>query len=91
MLSATCRSPYHVYTTRFEDMTEEESRGLLEFLYAHCTRPEFTCRFHWTTGSIAVWDNRYSLHMAINDYDGYRRSMYRTSTAGEVPVGPDDE
>lgn len=77
-----------VYTTRFEDMSEEESRALLEFLYAHCTRPEFTCRFRWTPGSIAVWDNRYTLHMAINDYDGHRRCMYRTSTAGEVPVGP---
>jgi taurine dioxygenase len=77
-----------VYTTRFEEMTEEESRDLLEFLYAHCTRPEFTCRFRWTPGSIAVWDNRYSLHMAINDYDGKRRSMLRTSTAGEAPIAP---
>ncbi len=77
-----------VYTTRFEDMTEEESHGLLEYLYAHCARPEFTCRIHWAPGSIVVWDNRYSLHMAINDYDGHRRSMYRTSTAGEAPVGP---
>lgn len=77
-----------VYTTRFEGMTEEESRGLLEYLYAHCTRPEFTCRFRWAAGSIAVWDNRFSLHLAINDYDGYRRAMYRTSTAGESPVGP---
>jgi len=77
-----------VYTTRFEDMTEEESRDLLEFLYSHCTRPEFTCRFRWSPGSIAVWDNRYSLHLAINDYDGKRRSMLRTSTAGEVPVAP---
>ncbi len=75
-----------VYTTRLEGMTEEESRGLLEYLYMHCTRPEFTCRFHWTPGSIAVWDNRYSLHLAINDYDGHRRSMFRTSTAGEAPV-----
>lgn len=79
-----------VYTTRFEDMTQEESRGLLDFLYAHCTRPEFTCRFQWMPGSIAVWDNRYTLHRAINDYDGHRRSMYRTSTAGEAPVGPED-
>lgn len=79
-----------VYTTRFEGMTVEESRGLLEYLYAHCTRPEFTCRFRWTPGSVAVWDNRYSLHRAINDYDGHRRCMYRTSTAGEVPVGPGD-
>lgn len=75
-----------VYTTRFENMTEEESRDLLEYLYSHCTRPEFTCRFRWTPGSVAVWDNRYSLHMAINDYDGQRRSMFRTSTAGEEPV-----
>ena len=77
-----------VYTTRFEDMTEVESRGLLDYLHAHCTRPELTCRFHWSPGSIAVWDNRYSLHLAINDYDGHRRCMYRTSTAGEVPLGP---
>jgi len=77
-----------VYTTRFENMSEEESRGLLEFLYTHCTRPEFSCRFRWVPGSIAVWDNRYTMHLAINDYDGHRRSMFRTSTAGEVPVGP---
>lgn len=76
-----------VYTTRFENMTEDESRGLLEYLYAHCTRPEFTCRFRWTPGSIAVWDNRYSLHLAVNDYDGHRRSMFRTSTEGETPLG----
>lgn len=76
-----------VYTTRFEGMSEEESRGLLEYLFAHCTRPEFTCRFRWQRGSLAVWDNRYSLHMAINDYDGQRRSMFRTSTVGERPVG----
>ena len=79
-----------VYTTRFEDMTVEESRGLLEYLYAHSTREEFTCRFRWARGSIAVWDNRYSLHMALNDYDGMRRSMFRTSTAGESPVGADE-
>lgn len=77
-----------VYTTRFEDMTQQESRGLLGFLYAHCTRAEFTCRLQWTPGTIAVWDNRYSLHMAVNDYDGYRRLMYRTSTVGETPIGP---
>jgi taurine dioxygenase len=76
-----------VYTTRFEEMSEDESRGLLEYLYTHCTRPQFTCRFRWARGSLAVWDNRYTQHLAINDYDGHRRCMYRTSTAGEVPVG----
>jgi taurine dioxygenase len=73
-----------VYTTRFEHMTEAESAPLLEFLYTHCTRPELSCRFRWRPGSMALWDNRCTLHMAINDYDGARRLMYRTSIAGEA-------
>ena len=60
-----------IYTTRFEGMTEEESRPLLEFLYARAVRPEFTCRFSWAPGSVAVWDNRCTLHLAVNDYDGF--------------------
>lgn len=75
-----------VYTTRFEDMTEAESRPLLEFLWAQATRPEFTCRFRWTNGAVAVWDNRCTQHLAINDYDGRRRLLHRTTIAGERPV-----
>lgn len=74
-----------IYTTRLDGMTEEESRPLLERLYAHAVRPEFTCRFRWAPGSIAVWDNRATLHYAINDYDGHRRLLYRTTFEGEVP------
>lgn len=74
-----------IYTRRFEDMTEEESRPLLDFLYAHATRPEFTCRFRWTNGAVAVWDNRCTLHLAVNDYDGSRRLLHRTTTRGERP------
>jgi taurine dioxygenase len=75
-----------VYTTRFEDMSAEESKPLLDFLYAHATRPEFCCRFSWTAGAVAIWDNRCTLHYAANDYDGHRRLMHRTTFAGEVPV-----
>ncbi|MGQ0676205.1 MAG: TauD/TfdA dioxygenase family protein [Rhodospirillales bacterium] len=75
-----------IYTLRFEGMTEEESRPLLEFLYAHAVRPEFTCRFRWTTGALALWDNRCTLHYAVNDYDGSRRLMHRTMIAGEKPA-----
>jgi len=76
-----------IYTVRFEHMTEAESRPLLEFLFQHCTRPEFTCRFRWEPGSLAIWDNRSTLHYAVNDYDGRRRLMHRTTIAGEPPVG----
>lgn len=73
---------------RFREMTEEESRPLLEFLYAHAARPEFTCRFHWTPGALALLDNRCTQHFAINDYAGHRRVLHRVMFAGERPIGP---
>ena len=75
-----------IYTTRLEGLSEAESAPILARLYAHATRPEFTCRFRWAPGSLAVWDNRMTLHYAINDYDGHRRLMYRTTFEGERPV-----
>ena len=77
-----------IYTTRFEGMTAAESKPLLDFLYAHATRPEFTCRFRWRKRAVAMWDNRCAMHYAINDYDGQRRLMHRTTIAGDRPVGP---
>ena len=75
-----------IYTTRFEDMSEAESRPLLDFLFQHVQRPEFACRFRWAEGSLAVWDNRCTVHYAVNDYDGSRRLMHRTTVAGERPM-----
>jgi len=74
------------FTTRFQDMTEEESAPLLHYLYEHAVRPEFTCRFRWEKGSIAFWDNRCVQHNAINDYHGQRRVMHRVTIEGERPV-----
>ena len=54
------------HTVRFKDMTEEESAPLLQYLFAHQQRPEFTCRFRWEVGSIAFWDNRCTQHNPIN-------------------------
>ena len=75
-----------VFTLRFAGMTEEESRPLLEYLWRHAARPEFTCRFRWRTGSIAFWDNRATQHYAINDYHGARREMHRITVEGDRPV-----
>jgi taurine dioxygenase len=74
------------FTTRFQDMTEEESAPLLDYLYQHAVRPQFTCRFRWEKGSIAFWDNRCVQHNAINDYHGQRRVMHRVTIEGERPI-----
>jgi taurine dioxygenase len=74
------------YTTRFEDMTPEESRPLLEFLYAHMSQPQFTLRQRWRPGDLLMWDNRAVTHLAVNDYDGYRRLLHRTTAGSEVPA-----
>ena len=73
------------HTVRFKDMTEAESAPLLQYLLAHQQRPEFTCRFRWEVGSIALWDNRCAQHNPINDYHGYRRVMHRVTLAGDTP------
>ena len=74
-----------VYAIRFEGMTEEESAPLLDFLNRHSQRPEFQIRFRWRKGSLALWDNRSTQHIAVNDYPGYRRVMDRVTIAGDKP------
>lgn len=74
------------HTEKFDGWTNEESAPLLNYLFQHQVKPEFTCRFQWAPGSIAFWDNRAALHNPINDYHGHRRSMHRITLAGDKPV-----
>jgi taurine dioxygenase len=73
------------HTLRFDGMTEEESAPLLQFLFQHQVKPEFTCRFAWQPGSLAFWDNRCVQHNPVNDYHGWRRVMHRITLAGDTP------
>lgn len=73
------------YTIGFKDMTEQESKPLLQYLLAHAIQPEFTARFRWRKGSVAVWDNRCVLHCPVADYHGQRRHMHRVSISGDRP------
>jgi taurine dioxygenase len=74
------------FTTRFAGMSEEESRPLLDYLWEHAVRPEFTCRYHYDSGCVGIWDNRCAQHYALNDYYGERRHMQRIAVHGDRPV-----
>jgi alpha-ketoglutarate-dependent taurine dioxygenase len=73
------------YATGIDGLTAAEAAPLLNFLVEHITQPAFTCRLRWAPGTYAAWDNRICVHQAFNDYDGFRRELYRTTIAGEAP------
>jgi alpha-ketoglutarate-dependent taurine dioxygenase len=72
-------------------LTPRESQQLLELLWEHAVRPEFTIRFKWEPGSVAFWDNRSTAHLAPRDiFDvDFDRQFYRVTLLGDVPVGVD--
>ena len=72
------------FTVKFEGWSQQESQPLLDYLYQHARQNEFTCRFQWQKGSIAIWDNRATHHCALNDYQGERRLMHRITIDGEA-------
>ncbi len=82
-LKALYVNPGH--TVRIGGLSEPESAPILDYLYAHQTRAEFTCRFRWRVGSLAFWDNRAAQHYPLNDYHGFRRAMQRITLAGDRP------
>ncbi len=73
------------HTSHVRGWTPEESAPLLEYLFRHQIRPEFTCRFRWEVGSLAFWDNRCVQHYPVNDYHGFQRVMHRITLAGDRP------
>ena len=74
------------HTLRFAGWSEEESAPLLNYLFEQQVKPEYTCRFVWRPGSIALWDNRCVLHNPINDYHGYKRLLHRITLKGDKPA-----
>ena len=76
------------FTMRITDMPEAQSDGLLRLLYDHMTRPEFVVRYHWSPGTLAMWDNRATMHFGVFDYEGDRRVMHRVTLRGDRPLGP---
>lgn len=73
-------------TSRFVELNQHESDALLAMLLRWCERPEFQCRYHWTDGAVAIWDNRCTQHYAVDDYVGARVGQ-RITINGDAPVG----
>ena len=71
------------FTLHFEGWTREESLPLLQYLCEVGQREAFQCRVRWEPGSVAIWDNRATWHMALNDYHGHARVMHRITLTGD--------
>jgi taurine dioxygenase len=74
------------YTVGLVGFARQEAKPILDFVFEHCVRTEFTCRWRWEVGDVAMWDNRCLQHMAMADFTGYRRFMHRTTVAGDRPI-----
>lgn len=73
------------FTTAIHGLTKKESDDLLDFLFAHVHKPEFSVRWRWKPNTVAMWDNRCTQHYAVNDYLPNRRIMHRATLKGSRP------
>lgn len=75
------------FTSHIVGMTADESEAILGMLNRHASRPEFVYRHGWSVHDVVIWDNRATMHHAINDYDdSSHRLMNRTTITGDKPV-----
>ena len=74
------------YSLGIQGLPDAEAAHILDMLKEHVTKEIFMCRLRWENKTFVLWDNRSAIHYAFNDYDGYRREMFRTIVEGEVPV-----
>jgi alpha-ketoglutarate-dependent taurine dioxygenase len=74
------------FTTHIEQLARDESDALLQFLYAHSVKHEYTVRYHWTAGDLAFWDNRATQHAVSGDFAGQHRVIQRVTLRGDQPV-----
>jgi taurine dioxygenase len=73
------------FTSHIVGLTRAESDALLDFLYAHSTKPQFTVRYHWHEGDLGFWDNRVTQHSVVGDFTGRHRVIQRVTLRGDRP------
>ncbi|KFE46542.1 TauD/TfdA dioxygenase family protein [Pseudomonas syringae] len=73
------------FTTRIVGLPEDESRALLNEIYAHSVRPEHVYRHQWQPHDLVFWDNRSLIHLAAGCPPQLRRKLFRTTIQGDAP------
>ena len=63
-----------------------EAMAFIRDLMEHATQPQFVYVHRWTKNDFVIWDNRRTMHNAINDYHGMRRHMRRLTSGPTNPV-----
>ena len=74
------------HTSHISQLSRNESDALLQYLTEFTTSPQFTCRYQWRPGDVAIWDNRVTQHYAVDDYQE-RRTGLRVVVLGDTPSG----
>jgi alpha-ketoglutarate-dependent taurine dioxygenase len=74
------------FTSHIKGLNRPESDALLQFLYAHATKPKYTVRYHWRAGDLGFWDNRATQHSVVGDFLGQQRVIQRVTLRGDRPV-----
>ena len=74
------------FTSHVVELERSESNALLAYLYAHSVRPEYTVRYHWSTGDVGFWDNRTTQHSVVGDFGAQPRVIQRVTLKGDEPV-----
>ncbi|MCH7788364.1 MAG: TauD/TfdA family dioxygenase [Acidobacteria bacterium] len=75
-----------IFTSHIPQLSRPESDTLLPFLYRWCEQTRFSVRYRWQKGGVGMWDNRCTLHSAVNDWQG-RRIIQRITVLGDTPTG----
>jgi taurine dioxygenase len=75
-----------LFTSHIPQLSRNESDAVLEYLFRFSEGPQFTCRYRWRVGDVAIWDNRVTQHYAVNDYFELRRGQ-RITVLGDHPTG----
>jgi len=72
------------FTSHIVELSPGESDALLGYLWTWSEQPRFTCRYGWTEGTVAMWDNRCTQHYVVNDFD-QPRTIERVTVLGDDP------